>query len=57
MIEVHVPRESVNDDSVIVQRVLLDKGTVIRAGDAVVEIETSKTTMEITAPVGGVCST
>src|SRR5882757_8194843 len=51
--EVLVPRESVNDDSVIVQRVLVPKGTLVKAGEIVVDIETSKTTIEVTAPAAG----
>ena len=53
MMEVFVPRESVNDDSVIVQKVLVSPGTVVRGGEVVVEIETSKTVLEIAAPAAG----
>lgn len=53
MIEVLVPRESVNDQSVVVQRVLLADGAEAQADQVVVEIETSKTVIEVAAPVAG----
>jgi|SRR5579885_2130689 len=53
MTEVLVPRESVNDDTVIVQKILVASGTIVAAGAPVVEIETSKTNIEMTAPTGG----
>lgn len=53
MMEVTVPRESVNDDSVLVQRVLVADGASVNSGDVVVEIETSKTTIEVSAPASG----
>lgn len=54
MIEVHVPRESVNDQSVVVQRVLVPDGEVAQANQVVVEVETSKTVIEVAAPGPGV---
>jgi len=54
MIEVCVPRESVNDEYVIVQRVMVRNGAFAAANEVVVEVETTKTTIEIVAPVGGI---
>ena len=51
---VHVPRESVNDQSVMIQKVLVATGSIVDADQVIVEIETSKTTIEITAPEAGV---
>jgi pyruvate/2-oxoglutarate dehydrogenase complex dihydrolipoamide acyltransferase (E2) component len=53
MSSVHVPRESVNDQSVLVQKVLVPSGGTVAADQVVVEIETSKTVIEITAPEAG----
>lgn len=53
MIEVCVPRESVNDQYVIVQRVMVRDGSPAAADEVVVEIETTKTTIEIVAPISG----
>lgn len=54
MIEVCVPRESVNDQYVIVQRIIFPDGALAAADEVIVEIETTKTTIEIAAPVSGI---
>ena len=53
MTAVLVPRESVNDQSVIVQRILVADGESAQADQVVVEVETSKTVIEIAAPSAG----
>ena len=53
MTEVFVPRESVNDDTVIVQRVFVSSGVNVDVGTPIVELETSKTSIELTAPTAG----
>ncbi len=53
MLEIPVPRESVNDEHVVVSRVYFASGQPVKHGDVVVDIETSKTTIEVTAPAGG----
>jgi pyruvate/2-oxoglutarate dehydrogenase complex dihydrolipoamide acyltransferase (E2) component len=50
---VTVERESVNDDSVIIRNLLVVDGSMVSAGQAVLEIETSKSIAEIAAPIGG----
>lgn len=52
-IEIRVPRETVNDDIVKVVRWLAREGDIVRPGSPVVEIETSKTVLEIEAPCEG----
>ena len=54
MIEILVPRENVNDESVIILEVNFASGTKVKKGDVVVCIETSKTNIEIDAPEDGV---
>jgi len=54
MIEVFVPRENVNDDSVIVRAVHYKTGDVVNKGQIIVEIETSKTNIDIESPEDGV---
>jgi pyruvate/2-oxoglutarate dehydrogenase complex dihydrolipoamide acyltransferase (E2) component len=51
---VHVPRESVNDHSVIIQHVLVESGSLVTQGQVICEIETSKTVIEVAAPEAGV---
>lgn len=51
--EIRVPRETVNDDVVKVVRWLARDGEVVRPGATVVEIETSKTVLEVEAPCEG----
>jgi pyruvate/2-oxoglutarate dehydrogenase complex dihydrolipoamide acyltransferase (E2) component len=53
MIEVPVPRESVNDESVVVQAILVPDGQLAAKGQAVVEVETSKTAVAVAAPSAG----
>jgi acetyltransferase-like isoleucine patch superfamily enzyme len=51
--DIIVPRETANDDVVRIVRWLADDGALIPAGAAVVEIETSKSVVEIAAPTEG----
>jgi acetyltransferase-like isoleucine patch superfamily enzyme len=51
--EIMIPRETANDDVVRVVRWLAKAGDEVRAGVAVVEIETSKSVIEVTAPSAG----
>ena len=53
MADIRVPRETVNDDTVRVVRWLASDGEVVRAAAAVVEIETSKSVLEVEAPEAG----
>jgi len=53
MTEVFAPRDSLNDDTVIVQRVLVASGVMVEVGTPIVELETSKTSIEVTAPTAG----
>ena len=54
MIEILVPRENVNDESVIILEVNFASGSKVKKGDVVVSIETSKTNVDIDAPEDGV---
>ena len=47
------PRISANDDTVTLARWLVADGALVRAGDAVAEIETEKATMELPAGAAG----
>lgn len=51
--EVRLPKETPNDTSAVVVCWLVEDGQRVMAGDALVEVETSKVTMEIPAPAGG----
>ena len=53
MIEILVPRENVNDDSVIIRAIHIKSGEFIKTGQPIVEIETSKTNIEIESPNDG----
>ena len=53
MIEVLVPRENVNDEVVIILNLIVESGSEIKAGQAIMEIETSKTNIEVIAPETG----
>lgn len=53
MIEVFVPRESVNDTSVIVRVLNFQDGDLVSEGDPILEIETSKTNIEVQSPSSG----
>src|ERR1700722_6569388 len=54
MTRVEVDRDSVNDEFVVIRTIHRQNGTVVNAGDAVLDIETSKTTKEIPSPETGV---
>ncbi|MBU3538244.1 2-oxo acid dehydrogenase subunit E2 [Polynucleobacter sp. UK-Gri1-W3] len=54
MIEILVPRENVNDESVIILEVNFASGSKVKKGDVIVSIETSKTNIDIDAPEDGV---
>jgi pyruvate/2-oxoglutarate dehydrogenase complex dihydrolipoamide acyltransferase (E2) component len=56
MIEVFVPRENVNDESVVILAVHFSSGVEVRKGDIVVSIETSKTNIDIQSEHDGVIS-
>ncbi|QWD32238.1 hypothetical protein G6678_01685 [Polynucleobacter paneuropaeus] len=56
MIEILVPRENVNDETVIILEVNFASGSKVKKGDVVVSIETSKTNIDIDAPEDGVIS-
>ncbi|MEB0076983.1 NeuD/PglB/VioB family sugar acetyltransferase [Pseudomonas sp. CCI3.2] len=53
MIEVFVPRENVNDESVTILSVKFKSSTKVKKGDSIFEIETTKTNVEIDAPADG----
>lgn len=53
MTEILVPRENVNDETVTIVTVLLISGSNIKKGDVIVEIETTKVTIEIESPCDG----
>ena len=53
MIEILVPRENVNDEVVIIQKLIIMSGDEVEAGQVIMEIETSKTAIEICAPEAG----
>lgn len=54
MIEVLVPRENVNDESVVILEVNFASGSSVKKGDVVLSIETSKTNIDIEAPEDGI---
>lgn len=54
MIEILVPRENVNDDSVVILQINFSSGSWVKRGDVVVSVETSKTNIDIEAPQDGV---
>lgn len=56
MIEVFVPRDNVNDDSVVIRAVHVKSGDFISKGQLIVEIETSKTNIDIESPEAGFIS-
>ena len=47
--EIRVPRETVNDDVVIIAEWHVKDGAQVRAGDSLVDIETSKSVLEMVA--------
>lgn len=52
-VDINIPRETANDDVVRIVRWLARTGDTVSTGMAVVEIETSKSVVEITAPNHG----
>ena len=54
MTEVFVPRENINDDSVIVKAVYFESGALIHKGQLITQIETSKTNIDIESPEDGI---
>lgn len=54
MINILAPRENVNDDTVIIMAINFNSGDSVFKGQSVVEIETSKTNIDIEAPENGV---
>jgi pyruvate dehydrogenase E2 component (dihydrolipoamide acetyltransferase) len=54
MIKVLVPRDNVNDESVVILAINFASGSAVKKGDIVVSIETSKTNIDIDAPEDGV---
>jgi pyruvate/2-oxoglutarate dehydrogenase complex dihydrolipoamide acyltransferase (E2) component len=54
--QVFVNRESVNDDFVIIRRIAAHSGALVEAGSRILDIETSKTLIEVTAPSAGYLS-
>ena len=54
MTEVFVPRENVNDDAVTVSSISIADGDITSKGNIVAQIETSKTNIDIEAPVSGI---
>lgn len=53
MIDFFVPRENVNDTSVIIKKIYVDNGSYVTKGDLVVDLETSKTIISIEAIESG----
>ena len=53
MFEVRIPRENANDDSVLISKVTKTSGDYIQKGDLLIEFETSKALIELTAPESG----
>lgn len=51
--EIRVPRETVNDDVVIIASWRRDDGARVRRGECIVEIETSKAVLEVEAEADG----
>lgn len=53
MLIVHVPRENVNDKTVVIKRINFNSGEKVKQGDVVLQIETSKTIIDIESPNSG----
>ena len=53
MIEILVPRENVNDETVTIVKVLLISGSNIKKGDVIVELETTKVNIDVESPCDG----
>lgn len=56
MVEVKIPRENANDDSVLISKVAVKNGDYVEKDDLILEFETSKATIEITASESGFIS-
>ena len=56
MHEVLAPRENVNDDRVAIVKIFFSSGDKISAGDTILQIETSKTNIDIESPASGYLS-
>lgn len=54
MIDVIVPRETVNDQTVVIGNIFVTSGKVVKKGQVVVAIETSKTNIDIASPNDGI---
>jgi len=52
-IEICIPKDNVNDEEVLITDLLLDDGDAVAEGEAILVYETSKATMELTAPADG----
>jgi len=53
MIDVLIPRENANDDSVLITEVKVSSGAFVEKGTPLFEFETSKATFELEAPLSG----
>jgi pyruvate/2-oxoglutarate dehydrogenase complex dihydrolipoamide acyltransferase (E2) component len=50
---VHVPTETITDDTVLIGSLFVATGSLVKKGDPICEIETSKSVMEIESPSSG----
>ena len=53
MTQVFVPRENVNDDSVVVKAIYFESGSMVQKGQLITQIETSKTNIDVESPEDG----
>ena len=53
VVAVHIPRETVNDDRVLILRWMVTDNQPVESGQALAEIETSKTTIDVFSPIAG----
>jgi len=49
-----VPRENVNDESVVIKAIHFQSGAQVQAGNVAFEIETSKTNIDVESPADGI---
>ena len=54
MTEIKVPQENVNDENVVILEIFFGSGSKVKSGDVLVEIETTKVSLEIEAPCDGI---
>jgi pyruvate dehydrogenase E2 component (dihydrolipoamide acetyltransferase) len=54
MVKVYVPRENVNDESVTIAQIFYETGSKVESGNIILQIETSKTIVDISAPITGI---